>query len=83
MDDLTGLIGALNSLSPLAIIGLLGFIIFFQVRNQRDNSSQLTKIETNDLHQLPDMVETLQRIEVMLSREFAFIRARLNNGKDS
>lgn len=82
MDSLIALLETLNSLTPLAVIALLGIVIFFQTQNQKKNAAQMTKIETNDLHQLPDMLETLQRIEVVLNREFSYIRARLN-GKDS
>lgn len=46
---------------------------------------KLKKIETNDLHELPLLVpslqniaESLQRIEVKLGSEFSYIRARLN-----
>ena len=77
MEILIQLLTVLNSMSPLGVIALLGVIIFLQVKNTK----RVTKIETNDLHSLPDMLETLQRIEVTLNKEFSYLRARLN-GKD-
>ena len=74
MDSLVVLLQALNAMSPVGVIALLALIIYKQVQAAR----KVTKIETNDLHTLPDMLETLQRIEVLMSREFSYIRARLN-----
>ena len=83
MDALIALLHTLNSLSPLGIIGL-GLVIFLLVKNER----RVQKIETNDLHELPEMMatlrsiqETLQRMEVSLGENFSYIRARLNGGK--
>lgn len=81
MELLINLLTTLNSLTPLAVIALLGLVLFIQARHQKTNSAQMTKIETNDLHNLPDMLETLQRIEVTLNREFSYLRARLD-GRD-
>lgn len=71
-------------LQPYAeTIGLL-IVGVFQALHHR----KLKKIETNDLHELPqlvpaltDIASTLQRIEVKLGSEFSYIRARLN-GKE-
>ena len=73
MDQLITFLQHLNSLSPLAVIGLLGVIILILVRGKR----KVDKIESNDLHQV---TEILQRIEVMLSREFSYVRTKLNGG---
>ena len=78
MELLIQLLATLNSMTPLAVIALLGLVIFLQVKNQK----KIGKIEDNDLHDLPEMAETLQRIEVMLSKEFSYIRERLSGRKD-
>ena len=74
MDSVVALLQALNAMSPIGVIALLALVIYKQVQAAK----KVTKIETNDLHTLPDMLETLQRIEVVMSREFSYIRARLN-----
>jgi len=74
MTEFMELLKALNSVTPLGLTVLALLIIMLQVRQ----SSRVQKIETNDLHNLPEMAETLQRIEVVLNREFSYLRARLN-----
>jgi uncharacterized membrane protein YhfC len=67
--DFAAYIKALNELSPLGLAALLTIVIFMQVRGHR----KVNKIESNDLHQLPEMLATLQRIEVNQSEAFATI----------
>ena len=84
MEWLVSLVGAANSLTPLAIIGLLVIILLYQAKNARHVEGarkEVQTIRTNDLHELPEIVATLQRIEVKLSEEFSYIRARLNGHK--
>lgn len=69
------MITALNSMSPLAIIGLLCFIVWKQLENRKT----MEKVQTNDLHELPEMAETLRRIEIAQSQSFALIIERLSN----
>ena len=85
MDWLISSIAVLNSASPLAVIALLGLIIFLLVRRDIALTKKVDAIKHNDLHEMPEVAEnlrqvvlTLQRIEVKLSAEFAYIRARLN-----
>lgn len=59
MEDLSPIIQALNSLSPLGLAGGLGYIIYLQVKTNKGQN----KIATNHLHGLPEMHETLKRIE--------------------
>ena len=83
MDIIISLLATLNSLSPLAVIALLGLIIFMMVKAKTDTSAvdqKVTDLGTNHLHCMPEMLETLQRIEVKMGEEFSFIRARLNGG---
>jgi len=74
------LLQVLNSLSPLAVIALLAVIIFMMVQQNKGTAKQeqVNEIRDNHLHDLPQMLETLQRIEVKLGEEFAYIRAKLN-----
>lgn len=70
-------VNQLNSLSPLAVIGLLAYVILLQLKNQRGQS----KIANNHLHDLPDMMAALERIENLLGRlndHVVHIRARVN-----
>jgi hypothetical protein len=81
LDGVTTLLETLNSLSPLAVIALLAVIIYLQMRGKQ----QVDTLKTNDLHHLEghleDMYHSLQRVEVLLSKEFAYIRARLNGSR--
>ncbi|RPJ36156.1 MAG: hypothetical protein EHM35_08650 [Planctomycetaceae bacterium] len=78
VDSLVALIQTLNSLSPLAVIGLLAIIIYRMVYKQPTNRD-FHKLTTNDLHELPQMAETLRRIEICMLENFAFIVARLGD----
>lgn len=80
MEGLVSLLNLLNTLSPLAVIGLLATIIFMMVKGKTATDQKVDAIRGNDLHELGEMAETLRRIEVKLSEEFAYIRARLNGG---
>ena len=75
----------LNSLSPLGVIALLAYIIFMMIKGKSDVEGHVNSIKNNDLHELPQMAEnlrtigeTLQRIEVSASENFAYIKARIN-----
>jgi hypothetical protein len=85
IDSLISLLNTLNTASPIAIIGLLGSIIWLLVQNDSKHGATLKKIQTNDLHELPAMAETLRqvaetlrRIEQRMGEEFTFIRTRLD-----
>ena len=73
-DAIIALLTTLNTLSPLAVIALLALVLFYQGKNDR----KLHVMKTNDLHHLPEVVETLQRIEVNMERNFATVIAKLN-----
>lgn len=89
LHEIVEFIAALNTISPIAIIGLLVTTLYLMVRGkntlqntvgqvQTDIQQNMNKLETNDLHELPEIAETLRRIEVKLSEEFSYIRGRLN-----
>ena len=87
MDSLISLLGTLNTLSPLAVIALLSIVIFMMIKGKHDVESHVNNIQTNDLHELPamaenirSMTESLQRMEVSMSENFAYIKARINGG---
>lgn len=77
METLISFLQTLNSLSPLAVIALLGTIIFIQVKRQ-PSVDEVTEIKDNHLHELPEIAETLRRIEIKMSEDFSYIKARLN-----
>lgn len=82
MDWLISFLNTLNNLTPLAVIALLGVIIFLLVRGKESAATreQVTTLKENDLHHLPEMIETLRRIEFSLTDNFSWIRAKLNGG---
>ena len=80
MVVVTELLTLLNTLSPLAVIALLAVIIYLLVKGKQEVSGKVSTISDNHLHDLPAMAETLQRIEVSLSENFAYIKAKLNGG---
>lgn len=71
----------LNSLSPLGVISLLAYIIYLQVKGQNKSTAQISNVTDNHLHDLPAILEILQRIETTQSAAFATIIARLNGGR--
>jgi hypothetical protein len=68
MDALISLLTTLNSLSPLAIIGLLGTVIFMLVKGKTASAKALHTVQTNHLHELPEIAETSRRISEVLTR---------------
>ena len=84
METLLELLKTLNSLSPLAVIALLGIVLFYQARNKTQVSSKMddsfTTITDNHLHDLPSILEILQRMETANATAFATIIAKLNGG---
>ena len=76
IESIITLLNTLNTLSPLAVIGLLAVIIYVIVYRQ-PSKQELNVIKTNDLHYLPEMADSLQRIEVNMRENFAYIRATL------
>lgn len=81
MDTLITLLNTLNTLSPLAVIALLGTVIFLLVKGKTNVDTKVEAIATNHLHDLPDMVASLGRIENLLQTlndNVIYIRARVN-----
>lgn len=79
-DSIVAILQTLNTLSPLAVIGLLAVIIYVIVYKQPTNRD-FHKLTTNDLHELPEIAESLRRIEIVMSENFAYIRARLDRSR--
>jgi hypothetical protein len=79
MESIITIVAALNSLSPIAVIGGLGFIIYKLITSNKTTHERFTKLETNDLHELPEIAETLRRIELSQSESFATIITMLRN----
>ncbi len=75
MDTLTQIITALNALSPLGLAGLLGFIIYKLIQGNR----QLKSVQDNHLHELPEIAETLRRVEAAQTAAFVKMITLLEN----
>lgn len=77
--DIVAILQALLGMSPLAIIGLLGTIIFMMVKQGKWSTEKSVKeIQNNHLHELPEIAETLRRIEQKIGEDFSYIKAKLN-----
>ena len=68
MDTIIAFLTTLDSLSPLAVIALLGTIIFMLVKGKTASAKALHTVQTNHLHELPEMSETLRRVSETLAR---------------
>lgn len=84
METLVTFLSALNQLTPIGVIALLGLAIFFIVWKNplKPTETAVAEIRDNHLHEvsdsLKDISDTLRRIEVRMSEEFAYLRARVN-----
>lgn len=83
MEPIISFLTTLNSLSPLAVIALLGTVIFILVKGK--TPKRLHEITTNHLHELPQMAadlreiaESIRRVEVKLTEDLSYLKARLN-----
>lgn len=83
MDIVLQFLNILNSLSPLAVIALLSLVLFYQARNKDKAENNFDSLTSNHLHELPDILVVLQRMEVANATAFAAILAKLNGSYDS
>lgn len=72
------LLNTLNALSPLGVIGLLAAIIYMLVTGRTASARKMDTMKDNDLHELPEIAATLRRLEISLTENFAYIKAKLN-----
>ena len=88
MDGLIEILNVIAQFSPLAVIGLLGTVIFILVYRSpfKPIETKLDTISGNHLHPLPEIaedmkkvVDILQRIEVKMGEDFAYLKAKMNN----
>ena len=105
MDELLKI---LTGISPLGLAGLLAFILYTQLKKNKERAEiydddgnkidllfiwkQIQLIQDNHLHDLPEMNETLKRIETAINRDsdnsvrsfseikegLVYIKARIN-----
>ena len=68
MDAIISLLTTLNSLLPLAVIGLLCTIVFMLVKGKTASAKALHTVQTNHLHELPEIAETGRRMSETLQR---------------
>lgn len=80
MNAIISLLTMLNSLSPLAVIALLGLVIYMLVKGKQQVTGQVADISDNHLHSLPEIAETLRRMETRMAEDFSWIKAKLNGG---
>lgn len=97
MDALFQLLGKLSPAAllvalALIVIGGLGYIIYMLVRQGQTNAAAMLALQSNHLHELPEMAETLRRMEQKqdaatvaylghfsaVLQELAYLRARVN-----
>ena len=67
----------LTSIQPIGVIALLGLIIYMLVKSRQDK----TDIVDNHLHELPEILEALKRIEVKLDKMsdgITYLKAKSN-----
>lgn len=80
MDTLSSFLSGLNNLSPLAVIALLGVVIFMLVKGKTAVDTKVEQVADNHLHTVTEtqlqILETLQRIELTLAKNFAAILER-------
>lgn len=69
-----------NSLSPIAVIALLAIVIFYQAKGATKTEDSFDTLTTNHLHELPSILEILQRMETQNAVAFATIITKLNGG---
>jgi len=77
MTELNSLLELVNKLSPLGIAGLLAVIVFLLVKSR----GQMDSLQSNHLHELPEMKDSLQRIEVTLAQGFTELKTVLRERK--
>ena len=78
VESLITLLNTLNTLSPLAVIALLAVILFTVLKNKEEVAGKVDNLADNHLHDLPEVLATLQRIEIKLSEDLSWIKAKLN-----
>lgn len=88
MEPIIGLLTTLNALTPVGVLGLSLVIIYLLVKGKTSTDKKVDAIRGNDLHELVEMAEmlrrmegTLQRLEVKLSEDLAWLKARVNGVK--
>ena len=74
---MTELFSFLQGVQPIGVIALLGLIIYMLVKSRQDK----TDIVDNHLHELPEILESLKRIEVKLDKMsdgITYLKAKSN-----
>lgn len=74
------LLKTLSNMSPLGVIALLGYVVYLLVKN----SKAVESVSNNHLSGLPDMEDSLKRIETLLmtmNANIIYIAARVNGTK--
>jgi hypothetical protein len=83
MEAIIEFLTVLGSLSPLAVIALLGTVIFLLVKGKTSADEKIETVASNHLHDLPEMCESLKRIEGLLEKindKVTYVQARVNGG---
>ena len=81
---MTELFEFLNTVQPVGVIALLGVVIYMLVRQQL-NVKTVEKgqqnLADNHLHELPEIANTLRRMEAKqseIAEHIVYVRARVN-----
>ena len=78
VDVVKGIVEALNTVSPLGLAAGLAYLIYVQLKGKTAVDTKVDSLATNHLHDLPEAIEILRRIEIKISEEFAYLRAKIN-----
>lgn len=70
---------ALIAVLVLAVIGGLGYIIYLLVQQGREARGAMETLTSNHLHDLPDIAETLRRIETQQGAMAAALLLQLSD----
>lgn len=89
MEQLITLLSTANSLTPLGIIALLVIAVILLIRQAKvpknvASQESVNLLATNHLHSLPEIAETLKRIETKLELlgeikdDTSYLKGRIN-----
>lgn len=70
---------ALVAVLTLGVIGGLGYVIFLLVKQGNEARSSMQTLTSNHLHDLPDIAETLRRIETQQGAMAAALLTQLSD----
>jgi hypothetical protein len=83
MDELKAVIAVFSAVTPLGLAGGLVYVIYLLVKQRREGTAAHAELTTNHLHELPDMAQTLRRIERQNASSAAAVLGQLSDIRES